>query len=534
MLIEQQIFMHADLELFECTGFYVVQQHQKLFAFIAHRLGACRDRHAKRHLTTSQNDCHRKELTNDTVPIAAARIIEIGARGTAYDIRLVSANNLDQPYVALSYCWGIIPSLRTTKDTLHAHEQAVSLDALPRILRDAVDISYRLGFHYLWIDALCIIQDDEEDWEREAAKMVDVYRSATLTVVAAAASDSSEGCLVEAGPEATRYLEVKNAHVDLPEHFTLIPARPHFRGNVEKSTWNARAWTMQERLLSRRIAYFAKDQVYWECNEESVACDRGGMDLVRHPGELIMGTQESWFHLVKDYTTRKLTRESDKLVAIAGLAEIRRGSTNDVYYYGLWRSGLHQGLLWYAHDESGYTTRILPRYNIPTWSWAGMRGQILRESWATDARPSARVDVQDRMLCLRTKARHVALTQPLRRLQDDRQLELRATSAVVYDIRLRNKSLALMPADDRPQAREIGWAALDEPNEAASGQEYLAAVVSLNDLTGYEQDEEGEATWNVLLLSKCGAKEAFVRVGIGEVIVKDYFDDVEESCINVA
>lgn len=110
-----------------------------------------------------------------------------------------------------------------------------------------------------------------------------------------------------------------------------------------------------------------------------MACDRGGMDLTEPLGELIKGTEGKWFHLVKEYASRNLTKASDKLVAIAGLAETRRSLTGDEYYFGLWRSGVHQGLLWYCHAGNGQISRLPSEYGIPTWSWASMTGQVLWE-----------------------------------------------------------------------------------------------------------------------------------------------------------
>ena len=96
--------------------------------------------------------------------------------------------------MTLSHCWGTSRRLMATKETLKDLQGGVAVSSLPETFRDAIVITRRLGIRYLWIDYLCIIQDDPQDWEREASKMADVYRNSYLTISAAASADSSSGC----------------------------------------------------------------------------------------------------------------------------------------------------------------------------------------------------------------------------------------------------------------------------------------------------------------------------------------------------
>jgi len=98
-------------------------------------------------------------------------------------------------YVALSYCWGKLGNLTTTMANIAGRKCGISWDLLPNSFRDAVTITRGLGMRYLWIDALCIIQDDKSDWEREAAKMGQVYENAFLTIAADGAEDPTRGIL---------------------------------------------------------------------------------------------------------------------------------------------------------------------------------------------------------------------------------------------------------------------------------------------------------------------------------------------------
>ena len=88
------------------------------------------------------------------------------------------------PYIALSHCWGKAPIVRTTKDTLSRRRQGIDTSLLPPAFQDAILIARRLEVRYLWIDSLCIIQDDELDWQTESAKMSTIYQNALLTISA--------------------------------------------------------------------------------------------------------------------------------------------------------------------------------------------------------------------------------------------------------------------------------------------------------------------------------------------------------------
>jgi Heterokaryon incompatibility protein (HET) len=97
-------------------------------------------------------------------------------------------------YLALSHCWGSVATIKLTSKSLERCYFSISVDELPKTFRDAVSITRRLGFRYLWIDSLCIIQDLEKDWKCESAKMGSIYRNSTCCIAAVAARDSEGGC----------------------------------------------------------------------------------------------------------------------------------------------------------------------------------------------------------------------------------------------------------------------------------------------------------------------------------------------------
>jgi hypothetical protein len=146
--------------------------------------------------SSKHHDCVHKELSKTSeLPL---RVIEITNPGT---VRLyVSGRGERARYVCLSHCWGGKQPITTTKATLNQHQTAIAWDALPKMFRDVISIVHSLGLRYLWIDSLCIIQDDIEDWRQEGSKMAKIYQSAHLTISAISVPDSSTGLFSTASP----------------------------------------------------------------------------------------------------------------------------------------------------------------------------------------------------------------------------------------------------------------------------------------------------------------------------------------------
>jgi hypothetical protein len=179
-------------------------------------------------------------------------------------LRLVETREIEaSPYVALSHCWGPLQDHRrycTLKRNVTQRKTRIEFDALPHTFRDAITVTRSLSVNYIWIDSLCIIQDDESDWQSEASKMEDVYSAAYCTIAASSARSSIEGFLANRVPRSvvkvpSDTLGVVYASVDIDD----------FHRDVELSPLNKRGWVLQERTLSRRTMFFTSTQVYWEC-----------------------------------------------------------------------------------------------------------------------------------------------------------------------------------------------------------------------------------------------------------------------------
>jgi hypothetical protein len=282
-------------------------------------------------------------------------------------------------YVALSYCWGNHPPFVTTPETL-ADRTGAGFDVadLPRTLRDAVLITRELGFQYLWVDALCILQGDSpaavEDWERESATMESIYGRAVITIVAAWSPDCNGGILLPAA-----------RHNEHNEH----PSAGGRDREFSRNPLNTRGWALQEWLLSSRLATFASRTISFHCSESLLSghFEHFGHSAFRYrlPMDKAPGWID-WMKIVINYAPRNLSNPRDKLPALAGLArrfDRQAGFANGRYLAGLWEASLLEDLLW-KRDEDWFPAFFhAPRASVsrregcaPTWSWASIVGNI--------------------------------------------------------------------------------------------------------------------------------------------------------------
>ncbi|RSM11478.1 hypothetical protein CEP52_002974 [Fusarium oligoseptatum] len=141
-------------------------------------------RNAPGHSLCQQS--YQRGDSNKTLPIRVLNLTEEGC-----DPYLIDGKAMEGPYCALSYCWGDLGNTNTitTKANISQYRQGIPMDSLPTFIQEAIQTARSLEYQYLWIDALCIIQDDGQDWDREASKMSDVYSNADLTISSLVAKD---------------------------------------------------------------------------------------------------------------------------------------------------------------------------------------------------------------------------------------------------------------------------------------------------------------------------------------------------------
>jgi hypothetical protein len=305
-------------------------------------------------------------------------------------VRLVQ-DFIPDRFACLSHRWGSGPQAHLTlKKNLETYmKHGIPSAKLPLTFQHAVHICRTLGIMYLWIDCLCIVQDDHEDWCAQAVKMGDIYERAFVTIAASSAAGPSHGCFSDTEDV---YLGTR-----IPEYpgvmIRRIPPLPGVITDVHgEEDWplSQRGWIYQEMALSRRILHYGAQEVLWQCrtsNERecesvwsaSVSNMRQGQDRSVFdfgPSQRDGLTQEdSWRSIVQRYTSRHLTFHSDRLPAIAAVARrVHALRQDDQYLAGLWRRSLLSDLLWASYSNSlSYEQR---KHGLPTWSWASVTGEV--------------------------------------------------------------------------------------------------------------------------------------------------------------
>lgn len=312
-------------------------------------------------------------------------------------------------WAALSYCWGKSQAVTTTSASLAKHKCSLALGALPSTCRDAILAARAMSIRYVWIDALCIVQDSAEDWQSEASRMCFVYENAIITFVAPEASSSDVGLSISNPRRGTVEVDFEMSHNSERRHGVVyvreavpsqvFPLHVHRTNPSPKSIINTRAWTMQELLLSPRILWFGSAEIGWSC-WSATACEcqpREYLDIEdRSPQSHLMKISSSrkqigkpntdwgrtWCGLVEQYTSRRLTVATDRLPAMSGLAAAVGNHLPSNYLAGIWRSQLASQLLWYSSwtvqpsDSDAYSQTLEDDY-APSWTWASVPGSIV-------------------------------------------------------------------------------------------------------------------------------------------------------------
>ncbi|KAI0409694.1 heterokaryon incompatibility protein-domain-containing protein [Xylaria palmicola] len=345
----------------------------------------------------------RSQRQMSTLP---TRVIDVSLP----DPQLVYAGSVSfAPYAALSHCWGAVQPLRTLTCNIESHSKGISPLLMPRTFHDAIRVTRYLNIRYLWIDSLCIVQDDDDDWNREAAKMAVYYTGAEIVISASSSQGSSEGFTGLRRESVKGTLLIGEGH-DMPSKKAPL----HFReatvgdsGSIPRQigyrvdSLSSRGWCFQERLLARRLLSFDSEQLIWECNS---ACHCEGSDTSNpdlglstanvgdsHDHDYNMSARlsgaskaETFYFwrtkVIQHYASRNLTRKTDRLIAVQGIVDVLRERLNDEYIHGLWKGDVLEGLTWSTQATSSVG---VPLDVAPTWSWASVYGPVKYSNWPT-------------------------------------------------------------------------------------------------------------------------------------------------------
>ncbi|EAA26675.2 protein TOL [Neurospora crassa] len=351
-------------------------------------------------------DCHERR---------PARLIAVGRPGETH-VRVIETAGLavsETPFMSLSHCWGKdgVPTQLLKGNYDRFTKEGIRLTELPKTFRDAIEVTQRLNIvPYIWIDSLCIIQDSKEDWDDESVKMQYVYRNSVLNLAAGASPNSHGGLFNPRHPLSTVPWSIEVPLSDDNDDKDYNIKNKTFLTSEYRSEKESdlilftRGWVLQEQLLARRTLIFGKEELHWECvtceASESFpsSIDRERWDgdmndrrtIFQHQWENLTGTdtgnklgpadssdmnskrRKAWELLVQTYFSRSLTKASDRLIAISGIAEQLSGRWGPgvTYLAGLWSYRLVQGLLWYMGGEDRCEERDAQA--APSWSWASL------------------------------------------------------------------------------------------------------------------------------------------------------------------
>ena len=321
-----------------------------------------------------------------------SRLIDVGCGDDM--IRVASSRSMAGPYAALSYCWGGPQQVQLTRETVATLETQLSLHSLPATIRDAVAVAQSLGLQYLWVDALCIIQDSPEDKMKEISRMEDYYQNSYVTICAASSPAAYSGMLQpRQKPVYNTFYNDFSITMRCPDGVLapiILTSNPDHGYSADMEPLNHRAWALQESLLSTRRLIFGKWQVSFECQSgteadggyparwtDVVRLDRGLgyfplSDKAAVDATAVEKYYELWDYAVADYSRRGLSVSADKLPGISGVARLVQRVTGDEYVAGLWASKLKTDLTWkITHAEK----RRPAEWRAPTWSWVAVNGR---------------------------------------------------------------------------------------------------------------------------------------------------------------
>ncbi|KAJ4422108.1 hypothetical protein N0V82_003191 [Gnomoniopsis sp. IMI 355080] len=385
------------------------------------------------------------------------RVIAVNSNDPRY-VKLVNTHRgRTAVYACLSYSWGTGTQHCTTTRNIKGHLQRILISDLPGTVADAIKLCRALQIPYIWIDALCIIQDDKDDWSREAAAMARIYGSSVLTISVPNTSDCTENFLTRS---LDNYPNVEVDWIHGPSGTAgtakLVYDWPRDHSSfLSKSPWMERGWTFQEWVLSPCVLHCGSTMTVYEClhgtcyeshadgdkqpfesrtREIGVNLEACTTKSMQHPAHADTWPQDastakeqnraveiantsrlfervkriqhdyvdsqahapgpSWSDVVTQFCGRRLSKDTDKLPALAGLAvrfQYYKSATSAHeqrydYLAGLWWDGsitphpspeaaeLPRGLLWRrAGDE--FLSRPAA-YRAPSWSWAALDGPV--------------------------------------------------------------------------------------------------------------------------------------------------------------
>jgi hypothetical protein len=380
---------------------------QQVTAFIQENLEKC---------VNSHQACSSQAEDADDKPRVPDRLLYLGNVDQDNDTGPVLIETNEHPwkdpqskhYVALSHCWGSQQPIKTTQRTYNKFKESMTWSILPKTFQDAIVVSRSLKIDHIWIDSLCIIQDDPNDWAKQASKMAMIYENAHLTLCATGSPDSQTGLFLErdsvhaihGARDGHAYTVYVRQMIQHKMFHTLISGQTQQGQRARDLPGQSRGWILQEHLLSRRAVHFTHEELIWDCYTQIVcecqSINQGAaittfkQDVFWSLHANIDSALSRWYEIIRLYAHRIFTKDSDRLPALSGLArkfEADVGLELGTYYAGLWTYQLLHGLSWssWIPGRRPVVSDEAFRSNPPSWSWAAVEGSQL--NWPNDLEP---------------------------------------------------------------------------------------------------------------------------------------------------
>lgn len=362
----------------------------------------------------THDTCKGNNQTTWTSQTKPTRLIDLrGLRDSTTGFNLiylvvVAHHQSISDYVTLSHRWGGSKYILTEENLRVMTTQGISLQVLPKTFRDAMKIAWMLGYRYIWIDSLYIIQNSQSgrDWNKESRLMGRIYSNAALNLTALGPS-SDVGCFSDRDPLGRLPCRIFGTG-DSAVYVQLLQRDLDWYGSDGTSSeLLSRGWVVQERLLSRRNVFLGGLELSLECCSTtfSETFPKGRpyghiqelpLKMLTHavlehmfdsngttPRSVRESFGEFWFKIVSTYSGAGLTQEEDRPVALQGLANFIQRRTRNQWSYiaGMWQEFLPFHLLWSTWDWplEDLTTGPIP-IREPSWSWWALRHSIRNQT----------------------------------------------------------------------------------------------------------------------------------------------------------
>lgn len=489
---------------------------------------------------SGHHECSWKPDTSDhesAKPCLPTRIIDVSPESDEMFVRIVESQGVRDDYAALSHCWGP-PSKRpliTTKATLSQHLDRLMMTQLPKTFCDAIAMTRALSLRYLWIDSLCIIQDDEKDWSSEAPRMGQLYRDAALVIAATGARDSTQGCFLDRN--------LPQDSIDIP----YVTETGLLEGYIQLNTMplheeqsaplfellGRRGWVVQEWALARRIVHCTSRGLMWQCQTT-------GGHVICEDGRPKSGTKvQNWDDVIDTFTRCDLTYPTDKLAAVEGIAQVMQRSRSDRYTSGIWTGDFPHQLFWVARD----TKRPAEQKIFPSWSWASTEGPCvslfperiplsrITAACEISVKSMAILSISSKSSPCMIKKVNISLAETMQLPPFIRFTSMCSVRSLQYLLLNPKTSVHII----NPSTRSlIGYAIMDDVTDVGEGDDVCTSLLLMKEMVDTADLDRKEYIYLALLL-KGPHKDrgTYQRIGVGLIVDGNIFQENDESHLDI-